>query len=119
MGSEGNEPWFLAYGLVMLFVVLWLVRRRSLREEDSPSWIGAAVVLILLGVADNILPVPWAPAGRRVLEVALVPILIVIGLQHTVRMSRFSLQVKNLAQELALLKHDMGTKVSKPREDDD
>ncbi len=94
--------------VLLVSVVLWLVRRRGLREEYTPIWMGVALALLVLS-----LRVDWLTALTRAIgawaqsstifflgEVFLV----VICLNYAVRLSRTSVQVKNLAQEIALLR---------------
>ena len=118
MGADATEPLFLGYGVATLLAVLWLVRRRTIREEDSPSWIGAAIVLILVGVVNIVEPEFWSAGDRSALEIVLVPLLILIGLHHTVRISRLSWEIKNLAQQIALLRSEVDSKAGEPRDDD-
>ena len=98
----------LASSLSLVVAVLWLVRRRSLREEYTPIWMGVAGALLLVS-----LRLDWIHALTRVTgawtsssmifflgEV----FLIAICLNYAVRLSRAGLQIKNLAQDLALLR---------------
>ena len=98
----------LASSLSLAAVVLFLVRRRSLREEYTPIWMGVAGALLLVS-----LRLDWIHALTRATgawtsssmifflgEVFLVA----ICLNYAVRLSRASVQIKNLAQDLALLR---------------
>jgi cell division protein FtsW (lipid II flippase) len=64
----------IVVSLALAGLVLWLVRRRRLGEEYTPIWLIVAFVLV------------------------------VICLNYAVRLSRTSVQIKNLTQEIALLK---------------
>jgi hypothetical protein len=92
-----------------LFVsVLWLVRRRALREELTPIWIAASAALLLLSLRLEWLREiaraigAWTPSSTVFFLGEL--FLLAICLNYAVRLSRASLRTKNLAQELAILR---------------
>ena len=94
--------------LSLLIVVLWLVKRRLLREQYTPIWVVAASGLMFL----NIWPRPlfaltralgaWTH-GSTLFYLGLL-FVVVICLSYAVRLSALTLQVKNLAQEISLLR---------------
>jgi hypothetical protein len=94
--------------LSLFIVVLWLVRRRSLSEQYTPIWLVAATGLMIL----NIWPRPlfamtrafgaWSHAST-LFYVGLL-FLVALCLSYAVRLSALTLQVKNLAQEISLLR---------------
>lgn len=98
----------LTISLSLFVVVLWLVKRRLLREQYTPIWVIAASGLMLL----NIWPRPlfvlthalgaWTH-GSTLFYLGLL-FIVVICLSYAVRLSTLTLQVKNLAQEVALLR---------------
>jgi len=98
----------LASSLSLVAAVLWLVRRRSLREEYTPIWMGIAAALLILSLRLDLLHAltratgAWTPSSLVFFlgEVFLVA----ICLNYAVRLSRAGLQIKNLAQELALVR---------------
>lgn len=94
--------------LALLAVVLWLVRRRRLREEYTPIWVVASLAAVVVTLFEGLLQLLARAVGAWTLSSALfffaVVFLILICLQYAVRLSRLQLEVKNLAQELALLK---------------
>jgi hypothetical protein len=97
----------LLTALVSFGFILELVRRRRLREEYSWLWLLTAAVMVLLVV--------WFPLLRffTVLIGAVTPIntlllfavlfLFAIAVHYSVIISRLTTQVKNLAQEVALV----------------
>ena len=98
----------LASSLALTTAVLWLVRRRSLREEYTPIWMGVAGALLLVS-----LRLDWIHALTRVTGAWTASsmifflgevFLVAICLNYAVRLSRAGLQFKNLAQDLALLR---------------
>lgn len=98
----------LTCSLLLVSVVLWLVYRRELREEYTPIWMGVALALVLVSVRLDWLYAltraigAWTPSSLIFFlgEVFLV----VICLNYAVRLSRTGVQIKNLAQEVALLR---------------
>jgi len=81
----------LTSSLLLVSAVLWLVHRRGLREEYTPIWIA------LTRISGA-----WTPSSLIFFlgEVFLV----VICLNYAVRLSRTGVEIKNLAQEVALLR---------------
>lgn len=104
-------------------IVLVLVRRRSLREEYTPIWLAVAAGLLLVSVRFDVLRAltraigAWTPSSTLFFlgEVFLVA----ICLNFAVRLSRASLQLKNLGQEVAILRArlDALSRSSEPPED--
>ena len=98
----------LTCSLLLVSAVLWLVYRRELREEYTPIWMGVALALVLVSVRLDWLYAltraigAWTPSSLIFFlgEVFLV----VICLNYAVRLSRTGVQIKNLAQEVALLR---------------
>jgi hypothetical protein len=109
----------LSLGLVAL--VLWLVKRRSLREEYTPIWLGVAVAIALVSAVGPLLHWlaravgAWTPSSALFFFGQL--FLVAICLNYAVRLSRLTLQVKNLAQELALLRANVDGAGSDERAD--
>lgn len=110
---ESEATRWLAVGgsVALVLVVLWLVRTRGLREEFTPIWIGAAGALLLLCVRFDWLQAltraigAWTPSST-IFFLGLV-FLVAVCLNYAVRLSRANLHIKNLAQELALLRTRM------------
>jgi NO-binding membrane sensor protein with MHYT domain len=111
------EPWTtravaLAVSVAFLAAVLNLVRRGRLREEYTPIWTVVAVGIMVLSVWSDALRAlthavgAWAPSSTLFFFGEL--FLLVLCLNYAVRLSRLTLDVKLLAQELALLRADLG-----------
>ena len=89
-------------------IVLWLVRRRSLREEHTMIWIAIAVGLTLVSVVPGLLQFitraigAWTPSSTLFFlgEACLV----LLCLNFAVQISRAGLQIKSLGQEIAILR---------------
>lgn len=97
----------LALGLMIGGVVLNLVRARRLKEEFSLLWLSAAVLLVLAPLASDLLDalatvlgVDYSP--NLVFALAFVVVLLLL-LQFSAALSRFSEQIKRLTQAVALL----------------
>jgi len=92
-------------------MVLWLVRTRRLREEFTPLWVAASLGLALLSLRFDLLQAitraigAWTPSAT--LFFLGMVFLAVLCLNYAVRLSRAGLQLKNLAQEVALMRHEI------------
>jgi hypothetical protein len=97
----------LVTSLVALLFVLELVRRRRLREEYSWLWLLTASAMVVLVVWYRLLiaitHVVGAVTPLNTLLLCAVLFLFAIAVHYSVIISRLTTQVKNLAQELALL----------------
>ncbi len=98
----------LTCSLLLVSVVLWLVYRRGLREEYTPIWMGVALALVLVSVRLDWLYAltqaigAWTPSSLIFFLGEI--FLVVICLNYAVRLSRTGVEIKNLAQEVALLR---------------
>ncbi len=88
--------------------MLYLVRRRALREEHTPIWLFLAVSLLLIS-----LRLDWLHSVTRLIGAWTTSstlfflgevFLLMICLNYAVRLSRASLLLKTLGQEVALLR---------------
>lgn len=98
----------IVLGLAVLLFVINLVRTRKLKEEFALLWLLTGIVLVLtplfidyLDMLAYALGIEYPPALIFVL--AIISLLFVL-FQFSMRISRFSDQIKVLAQELALLR---------------
>lgn len=101
----------LVTSLLALFFVLELVRRRRLREEYSWLWLLTAGAMVVLAVWYRLLVaithIVGAVTPLNTLLLCAVLFLFTIAVHYSVIISRLTTQVKNLAQELALLSAQM------------
>ncbi len=94
--------------VALLGTVLWLVHRGRLREEYSPIWIlvstGMLVVTASLDILRQLTEAigAWTPSSTLFFFGLL--FLLILSLNYAVRLSGMSLQIKLLAQEVALLR---------------
>ncbi len=106
--SDATRILAIVVSLVLLVTVLWLVRRRGLREELTPIWVITAAGIFLVGLQPDLLHGvtrligAWTASSTVFLLTSL--FLMAICLSYAVRLSRASVQIKNLAQQTALLR---------------
>ena len=108
----------LAIGLCSAFLiaVLVLVRRGRLREEYTPIWTVVALGTMVLSLWFDALRMltravgAWTPSST-LFFFGLV-FLLTVCLNYAVRLSGLSLQVKLLAQEVALLRQKLAAATS-------
>ena len=97
--------------LSLVVVVLWLVRARKLRAEYTPIWMIAAFALALLSLRFDILYGITRAIGAWTASSTLFFLgqvfLTVVCLNYAIRLSQTNVQIKNLAQEIALLKAEL------------
>jgi hypothetical protein len=107
--ESGNARIVAVVGAVALVVVvLTLVRRRALAEEYTPNWIAVAFGVLAVAVSMDLLVAitralgAWTPSSAIFFlgQVFLVG----ICLNFAGRLSRMSRQLRQLAQEIALLR---------------
>ena len=91
----------------LLILILELVRRRKLREEYSWLWLLTGLAILVLSLRYDLLVAVTTLIGAVVPVSTLfffgLILLMLISISYSVRISRLSLQVKNLAQKLTLL----------------
>jgi hypothetical protein len=101
----------VSLSVVLVTLILWLVRRRKLREEYTPIWIAVGAALVVLSLRLDLLVLlsraigAWTPASTIFFLGEL--FLVAICLNYAVRLSETGLQQKNLAQELAILRAEV------------
>jgi hypothetical protein len=105
-----QKVFFLVIAVVLLLTILELVRRRRMRVEYSWVWIAGGCTTILLIVQYDLLiwltGIVGAAIPTSTLFFLCVLYLAMLSLDYSVRLSSLRWQVKQLSQELALLKHE-------------
>jgi hypothetical protein len=98
----------IAASLALAAIVLVLVRRRKLREEYTPIWMAVAGALMVLSFNLDLLRAITRAVGAWTYSSTIFFLgelfLVVICLNFAVRLSTASTQLKNLGQEIALLR---------------
>jgi hypothetical protein len=95
--------------IVVFVLLIELVRRRQLREEYAWLWLltGAAMILLVSwpGLLAFVTHAIGAATPLTTLLIFSLLFLLAIVVHYSVMISRLTLRVKNLTQELALLSH--------------
>ena len=106
--SAATRAIAIAGSLALAVLVLWLVRRGSLREEYTPIWLAVAGGIALLSFSSSLLHAltraigAWTPSSALFFFGQI--FLVAICLNYAVRLSKLTVQVKNLSQEIAVLR---------------
>lgn len=107
-----QKLFFLTIAVLLLLVIMELVRRRRLRVEYSWLWIASGLTIIALILRYDLLIRLTEGVGAVVPTSTLfflcILYLALLSLNYSVRLTTLTRQVKELAQELALLRaeHD-------------
>ena len=106
--------------ILIMVLVVELVRRRKLREEYSWLWLVTGALIILLVVWYDFLVfithLIGAIAPTTTLFIFGLLFLMVISLHYSIQISKLSSQVKEMAQELTLLKGQIEDAMRPPDE---
>ncbi len=109
---------FLTIALLLLVVIVELVRRRRLRVEYSWLWIAAGLTNLLLILRYDLLVELTEAVGAVIPTSTLfflcILYLALLSLNYSVRLTELTRQVKELAQEVALLR---GEAAARPEPD--
>jgi len=98
----------IALSTCLLLTVLYLVRKRRLREEYTPIWITLALIMTVISLRLDLLRAltaaigAWTPSSTLFFMGEL--FILWICLNYSIRLSRHTTQLKNLAQETAILR---------------
>ena len=99
---------FFTIAVMLLMVILELVRRRRLRVEYSWLWLASGVTILVLILRYDLLvwitEVVGAVIPTSTLFFFCILYLALLSLNYSVRLSSLTRQVKELAQEVALLR---------------
>ena len=107
-----NQKVFALIVCVMVFAITFnMVRKRSLREEYSVLWLATSLLMFVLVLKYDWLVALTALVGAALPTTTLfiggLVFLVLIAVQFSIKLSTFSTQLKNLAQENALLRSDL------------
>ena len=99
--------------VIALFVILELVRRRRLREEYSLLWLGTAIVMLVVGVWRDLLHGLASTVGivypPNLLFLLAALFLLFIQLYFSTVITKLTQENKEIAQQVALLRHEVET----------
>lgn len=103
-----QKVFFLSLSIVLLLVILELVRRRRLRVEYSWLWLAAGASIVGLILRYDVLVWLTERVGAVVTTSTLFFLCILylagLSLHYSVRLTSLTREVKELAQEVALLR---------------
>ena len=110
---------FLTIALLLLVVIVELVRRRRLRVEYSWLWIAAGMTNLLLVLRYDLLVHLTEAVGAVIPTSTLfflcILFLALLSLNYSVRLTELTRQVKELAQEVALLRAETAVRTAPDR----
>jgi uncharacterized membrane protein len=106
-----NKIVALAFGIMMLLLVIELVRRRKLREEYSWLWLMTGAMILLLsswfGLLKWVTHLVGAVTPSSTIFLFAFLFLILISLHFSVVISKLTSQNKELTQRYALLELEL------------
>jgi len=112
--SWHQQVFALLMGGLIFLIIVELVRRRKLKEEYTWLWLVTGVIIFLLVIWYDFLGVVTKLIGAKIETSALfifgLLFLILINIWFSVKMSAVVDQVKNLIQEMAILKEEIEKK---------
>ena len=98
----------LLFAGLLMGIVLWLVRRRTLRAEYTPIWMGVALAILIASLDLDMLRLVARAIGAWSISSTLFFLgelfLLGICLNYAVRISQAGAKITELAQEVALLR---------------
>ena len=98
----------LLFAGTLMGIVLWLVRRRTLRAEYTPIWMGVALAILIASLDLDMLRLVAQAIGAWSISSTLFFLgelfLLGICLNYAVRISQAGAKITELAQEVALLR---------------
>jgi len=100
----------IAFSLILFFVILFLIRKRRIKEEYSLMWLLFSLVFIVfalwrkgLDVVSGFLGIAYPPAAMLLI---LLMAIFLIMIEFSMIISKLADKNKNLAQEIGLLYHE-------------
>ena len=109
----------ISISIVLFIIIVDLVRRRKLREEYSWIWLLTGVLVILLSVWYDLLRFITEAIGAVLPTTTLflfsLIFLMVINLYYATKISSLHGQVKDLAQDMAILRTEIQRMPEKDR----
>lgn len=103
-----QKIFFLTIAVLLLLVIVELIRRRRLRVEYSWLWIASGATIILMILRYDLLiwltGITGAVVPTSTLFFLSILYLALLSLNYSVRLSDLTRQVKELAQEVTLLR---------------
>ena len=105
-----QKIFFLTVAFVLLLVILELVRRRRMRVEYSWLWLASGLTIMLVILRYDLLIGLTGAIGAAIPTSTLfflsILYLALLSLNYSVRLTELRRQVKELTQEVALLRQE-------------
>lgn len=109
--TENQRIFALVICVFVFLLIINLVRKRKLREEYSVLWIATSIVMFILVIRYEWLVTLTSLIGAgtptTTLFIFSIIFLMLIAVQLSIKISHLTNQVKNLAQESALLRTEL------------
>jgi len=106
-----QRPFAIITSVVLMLVILVLIRRRRLREEYAILWllVGASILVVALwhGLIERLTGLIGAVDPTSTLFIFSLLFLLVISIHFSVVNSRLKDQVRDLTQEIGLLRKEI------------
>ena len=103
-----SQVWPLVFVLATLAIMLWLMRRRALKERFSLWWGVLGVMVLVFAIFPGLLPWVSALIGfatpSNFLFCGALLLLLVISVQFSVELSRLEERARTLAEQVAILR---------------
>lgn len=108
---------------ISLFLfILYLVRKKKIKEEYSLLWLSSSIVFVFFSIWRDgleyfakLVGIAYPPAA---LFLILLLAVFLILIEFSINISRLTEQNKVLAQEIAILKHEMESAEARKKADD-
>jgi len=101
----------IAASIILLFFVLFLIRKKSIKEEYSLLWLFFCIVFLVFSIwregleyLAQLIGVAYPPAA--LFFIFLLAILMIL-IEFSIIISKLSDKIKNLAQEIGILKMEI------------
>ena len=106
-----QRPFAILTALVLTALIVYLIRKRKLREEYALLWliVGAGVIALAVwyGALLRLTRLIGAVAPTTTLFIFAILFLLVLAIHFSISHSRLSDQIKDLTQELAMIRKEM------------
>lgn len=107
-----NPNWVaLAATVTLLVFVIELLRRGILRERFAALWLGVSTVLVLAALFPRLVTATAGALGFQIasnlLFFSAIVFLLLVAVQLSHEVSRLEARTRRLAEELALLNHEV------------
>ena len=101
----------IIFSIAFLVMIFQLVRKRRLLEQYCVIWLALGIIMFIFGLWYNALMFVTNLIGAGFTTSTLfffgITICLLLNLQASFQLSRNACQIKNLTQEIALLKHEL------------